>query len=1115
MNPFGNRAISASAGTGKTYALAHRYLALMAAGVPPDRICALTFSRKAAGEIFDTIVGRLCAAAADPAARAATAADIARHVSSVTAPAQAEEYVLLLRRLLDQPHRLRIGTLDSFILGIVRAFPLELGLPPDARPMNNDGGEAQTLRQTLLTRLFDPRQRERDDVNDRAGAAILNAFRQATFGTESKSLVVRLDKIIAEQYVFYRQHADKAWGIVDRVWPGARWWEEVEETERRQVETPAYGEALRLAFGADKRPAQLGETCIKIALAAAAHTAETFWPEQVVKNSVTPQLFKQACDAAVPELDYYGKRYALPRELWPPLRAALANLVGVEIARAGQRTAGLRALLERYDALYGEAQRRDGRLTFEDLSRLLADPAQRPSRNADADDKLYIDYRLDGQLDHWLLDEFQDTSDTQWGAIENLVDEVVQDPARSFFYVGDIKQSIYGWRGGNYRLFGKVRQRCGILSDPDKDTLRKCQRSLPAVIDAVNAVFDGLPQWPAACDGGKGPHPAAVAAFMSEWTPHESARRDAGKGFVALLEYVPRKGDADRGPSDREDGDEDEGAGEAAQYEAIARVLADVQPTRKDLSVAVLVRSNRQGRACVDVLRRKLPDLPVVHEGTGGIVDNPVVTLLLALTRYAAHPADTLALRHVQMSPLAAALEAAGGGLAGFPAHFLAEVHAQGFAGALRAWGERLAIQDPFGRQRLRELLAAAEEFDAAGSCDTDAFEDHIRAYQVKAQAAAGAVRVMTIHQSKGLGFDMVLAPFDPRDRSFADTRLRMLHSDLGRDERTAGGWVLQPPKREVLQAAGGAPVDAFDAARAEDNFAQLCVLYVAMTRAKQALYLLVPQRPRTSQTVREADLLRERLAGAGEPAGALCGLPTLYAHGDRDWCDKPGRPVGGAVAPPADAPPAPLRVAFVPDVLRREPSKEQAEGKAYPASWLFRELAGDVRVFGSALHRLFERIEWIEDADIEGLVTAWRAESMEPAAVVRNVEKQFRDCLRSPEALALLRRPAGAARCEVWRETPFSVVRDGKGGTEIVIGRFDRLIVERDGEGRPVRATVVDFKSNRVETDAALREAAAGYAVQMRDYAAAAARLLGLPVEQAATRLLFTRLAKVVAMPS
>ena len=1113
MNGFTHCAISASAGTGKTWALAHRYIALLAAGVPPDRICALTFSRKAAGEIFDTIVERLCRSASDAREREQTARNIIRQMSGALAPPDAKAYVALLRTLLNQSHRLRVGTLDSFILGVARAFPLELGLPPDIRPMDNDGGEAQALMQAILTRLYDPRQRDRDDTNDRAGAALLEAYRQATFGKEGKGLARLLEGAIRDGFDFYRQHGSKAWGSVDRIWPTGRWWEAVTAAELAQAADPVYLDALRQAFGTASRALTLGETCATIAATATAHIPERPWPETLSETVLSQLLCNIGNPMAVPALQYYKKPYTLPATLWPPLRAALCNLVNVEVRRSVEQTAGLRALLEGYDARYAEAQHRDGRLTFTDLARQLGDPAHQPSLNPDCD-RLYIDYRLDSQLDHWLLDEFQDTSDIQWRAIANLADEVTQDAEqrRSFFYVGDIKQSIYGWRGGNYRLFSRVGADCKI---PRGEPLVACHRSLPAIIETVNAVFDTLGAWTPRAGCERGPHPTAVSAFMAEWQPHVSARCDAGEGFATLLEYDPKGADL-----------EADDPGDPAQYEAISSVLAEVQPIRQGLSVAVLVRGNKQGRVCADVLRRRLKGVPVVHEGTGDIVDNPVVTLLLALVRYAAHPADTLALRHLQMSPWVEFVSAEAAGSEGFSGRFLAQVHTSGFAGALRAWGATLegtgALRpdDAFGRQRLGELLAAAEAFDATGSRDPDAFCDHIRAHQVKSEAAAGAIRVMTIHQSKGLGFDLVLVPFDPQAKGFCNTSgIGFLRSDCGQDKPDADGWVLQPPQRVALEAAAGAPVAALEAARAEENFAQLCVLYVALTRAKRALVLFIPKASQKSATVRDADVLRERLSGEPDGSTTRYGLTVLHTAGNPAWMtDIPAIPDKGSATPWGAVSAHPLAVTFVAEATRREPSKERAEGRPFPARYVLDREASDVRSFGSAIHRLFERIAWIEDADIEAVIADWRAASPEPESLLRDVETQFRNCLSAPAVRAVLTRPEGPApvdgqtdmRAEVWRETPFDYVREGAGGREIVTGRFDRLVITRDRSNRPRAASVVDFKSNRVTTIAEMAETAAGYKTQMQDYAMAAARLLGLPAAAVTTTLLFTRLAKI-----
>ncbi len=1093
--PVKNIALSASAGTGKTYRLALRYLALMAAGVPPDRICALTFSRKAAGEILDKIVEQLCRAAGSPAGRAEIAAGLRRESLGATPADTPAAWLALLRALIDSQHRLRIGTLDSFLLSIVRTFPFELGVPPDVQPMDGDGGEAQTQRQALLLRLLDPTHRP-GPAGEQARTTLLDALRQAQFGRATKTLSRNVDGIIAEDYGFFLDHGAPpiAWGELDRIWPPAtQWW----AAAQTAIPDTLPGDLLT-SFGSVGRPLQLGRTCSHIAEVARAHAPDKPWPAEITGTSV----FAQLCDAArlgspAVSVSYYNKGYRLPDALWQPLRAALANLFRVEVERACRATAGRHRLLSLYDSLYRDAQRADGRYTFEDLARLLGDPQHLPSRQAGAADRLYIDYRLDGDLDHWLLDEFQDTSNMQWAAIRNLIDEVVQDPHRSFFYVGDTKQSIYGWRGGNHRLFGQVLDEAGggiARGEP----MIVCHRSVPAIIDTVNRVFDGLAGWTPANGETAGLRTAAVSDFRSQWGKHESAHPDDHAGFTSLLEYEPKQ----KGESPAED---EEAFDDPAEFEAVAEILRTVEPLRHGLSAAVLVRSNEAGRQCVDTLRRTLPAVPVVHEGTGGIVDSPVVTALLALVRYCAHPGDTVVKRHLQMSPLGADPRpptpnpppSTPVDWDALPGEFLSGIQNNGFAVMLRHWGARLGALDSFGKQRLAELCGVAEQFDATGSRDADAFCACVEEARLKNFAAAGVVRVMTVHQSKGLGFDLVVVPFSTRSRSFG--------APGDPEFLAASDWVLKPPVKAVIEATGGPPLDAVEAARSQANFSQLCVLYVALTRAKRALYMLVPKAAKSSSAVREADLLRDRLTGgAGADAGPD-GLHELFAHGDPEWFAK------AAVRPestPATAV-APVSVDYATRLARHEPSKELGAARTLPAQWMFTLESGDVRAFGSALHGLFQRIEWIETADVDALVAAWRATTAGSPAVLRDVEQQFRDCLKREEVRRCLARPSGEA--VVWTEAPFDLVVTRDNERRIVSGRFDRLVVERDAAGRPAGATVVDFKSDRVETDTDLRARAASHTAQMRDYMHVTAQLLGLRPTAVKSVLLFTRVGRVV----
>ncbi|MCK5584518.1 UvrD-helicase domain-containing protein, partial [Candidatus Bipolaricaulota bacterium] len=323
------------------------------------------------------------------------------------------------------------------------------------------------------------------------------------------------------------------------------------------------------------------------------------------------------------------------------LLSLVAHIVHVNLESAMQRTEGTYALLNRYNAEYETSTRAGGTLTFEDAQFLLSSTNQRNngtclSRQPSQENRLCIDYRLDARLDHWLLDEFQDTSDLQWDVLSNLAEEILQDDSgqRSFFIVGDVKQAIYGWRGGNPRLFGMLLDLYEEVIETK--TLTASQRSCPAIIKMVNDTFGELPS-------NKLP-PGAIASWTRFWEPHESAERPARfNGIATLLEPPCDGGDYKPTAEDR--------------YRIVAGLLNEIEPLKRGLSVAVLVRSNGDGKAVVDYLRSACPGLPVVHEGRAAIVDNPVVSLMLSLVKFAAHPGDMYAWRHLQMSPLATTLD--------------------------------------------------------------------------------------------------------------------------------------------------------------------------------------------------------------------------------------------------------------------------------------------------------------------------------------------------------------------------------------------------------------------------------------------------------------------------
>ncbi len=1076
-----NLAISASAGSGKTFQLAHRYIRLMALGVAPERIVALTFSRKAAGEILDSIVRYLREAAATERQAGVTAGRIGRPEADVAF------FRTCLRQLVSSLHRLHVGTLDSFIVGVVRAFPLELGIAPELNLMDDTGTTALEAHRLVLGRIFNS-----PDMEPGARREFLESLRQATFGQEEKQIERVLGQVIESCRHLLRAAPDAdAWGNPGRIWPPdqARVW-----TESGAIDAPAAATLLRQELASVGWPADVVASVARFADFAETSDEFSAW-DDVFASRVMEQVleFWQSLSAGGVEVWFRKKAYPVPAAVGAPLAELVLRVLGMEIRRALERTRGIHSFLSRYERMYDELVRRQGGLTFTDAQYLLteANPhsgGAQLSRLADA--RLYIDYRLDCRLDHWLLDEFQDTSNLQWEVLRNLADEILQDVSgqRSFFYVGDVKQAIYGWRGGNPLLFDRIlEQYAGRMA---RQGLAVSQRSCQAVIDLVNAAFGELRE----------PIPEGVRTrWAGLWERHSCAtERVPASGCAMLVE--PACPDGAEKPVEED------------RFAVAAGVLREIRPLERGLSAAVLVRSNETGRRLADYLRNALPDLPVLHEGHAAIRDNPVVTLLLALVQYATHPGDTLALRHIEMSPLRAALGPLGLDAASLPAALLRELDESGFQAFVRRWGGRLqgaGALEPYERKRLNDLIVASGEFDAQGAHDGDAFIRFIEGYTVHESAREGAVRVMTVHQSKGLEFDVVIVPdLQPAGNSdmLRSAEDYLLACEQGTD---AARWVLKSPRRVVAEADPEL-ARQMELVNAASCYEELCVLYVAFTRARRGLYVVTSYPGKTAKSFTPAAFVKNQLTGdlkpdTGRPltiGGQAC--VCLHACGDADWHREvqqaaPAAPAAAAAEWPADFG---GRASQRRALERVEPSgRERAERSA---AWLFAAESRDVLEFGTAIHELFEKVTWDGEADGERLIREWEPTSSCRESIRLDVAEQFRQALRAPEVRGALARPRGDV--ELWHEKRFDIVLDDAW----VSGAFDRVVVVRGPKGRVERAEILDYKSNRIASDAELKQAAETYRGQLELYRRALAAILKCPERRIAARLLFTRVGRV-----
>ncbi len=1075
--------ISASAGSGKTYQLVRRYLHLLALGVEPQRIAAMTFTRKASGEFFNRILNRLSELAAGKLDPDVFFKDMKPQ------PAQWPDFLKLLREMTQSMQQLRLGTLDSFFASVQACFPLELGLPLGASVM--DENAALEARSEVLAGLIDRIYREHDEVG---ATALLEGFKIATFGAEEKQAESRLEDWIAESHDLWMEREDEAlWGDPTAIWPSPK-------APTRRSPLPTLTEAVvRLRSAID--PDQMFTV----------KTAEK-WRELVDGLLLTepglalPKAAKTLLEKCSEgwddlrrgnaELTFWQKKTFTGAQAEALLHVC-ETLLARELLLRCKRTRGTASVVAGYEQEYARSVRGQGRLSFADVQRLLARAAAEWLHTAGAE---ALWYRLDSRYDHWLFDEFQDTSFQQWYVVRGLVEEIVQSDTgeRSFFAVGDPKQSIYLWRQAEPKLFQQI-----LDAHPAKagrgiqrQELAESYRSAQAVLDAVNAVFGDAEALARLLPG---------STKLWQFSRHEAAKKEL-VGYATML-FPERVATGEEQP---------------APDDIAVQLLNAVQPLRRGMTCAVLVRGNAKAQEIADKLRAETGMEVVCESKQTPATDNAATLALLSVLQLAAHPGDTFALEHLRMTPLWPVIEGMGkldeDGRAPSPVAALCRsvqrlVFNEGFVGFAKLWTEHieqvLVPLDAFTAMRLTQFGDLAAAFDESGSRDLDDFIAHARAYTLRTRGASAAIQVMTVHAAKGLEFDMVILP-DLGGDGMNQVRSRDLIRR--RDDEGLVQWVLQEPPSayakidEVLSAERTETME-------RTGFESLCRLYVAMTRAVHGLYLITEPPPKTeskAEYMKTSRLLHEILGtgtGETESVGDLA-VVRAWENGEREWFT--GKTFVDAV-PTASVtvrePLGPLLRRTQPMTKRRTPSGEEdfkLKGSVHfsPGRQAGREL-------GSLVHALFEQVEWLDEGfDEAALGARWTELELDQRDAFPQAQAQVVSTLRSAACRAAFALPD--AHAQLWRERPFDLVLDDGGWLS---GVFDRVIVERDAAGKARRVRIIDFKTDDVPTDVIMDEKVAGYAPQLALYRQAAARLTGVALEHISATLVFTRVARLRAV--
>lgn len=1093
-----NEMILASAGSGKTWQLTNRYIALLGlqlkSNIPvtPERIVAVTFTRKAAGEFFDSILVKLAEAAANPKKAASLAADSNDPFAPVLQSLDSDDYRKLLRIFINRMPRLFLGTLDSLFSNILRAFPAEFGLTADFEVMDD---YQSALAQAQVYRSVFERQAGESKDPSKAQKDFLESFRRATFGKEESRIVRYLDTFVEDLHDLYLSASSgEKWGNPKAVWKdGSGGW------IASGIDVKEEFEKLFASFEANPDPKQINwKYWEEFRDAMAEHQ-----PGSPIKGRVEYMLKAFLANwkdilAGHAEIKFNRKVHSFNPDECTSIRRLVQYIVGSELVVKLQRTHGIWELLHLYESTYANEIRRQGQLTFQDLQLLLAGLDKEETATAAIlsqipgdDDRLRIDYRLDARYDHWLLDEFQDTNITQWKVIANLIDEVVQDTSgtRSLFQVGDVKQAIYAWRGGDTRLFREIENRYNI--NAERISLRNLDvswRSGFDVIDPVNRVFGnrekleklGLPE---------------QTIDQWEWNDHAVAppnQDDAG--ITCLLNPIPPDGEK----LEKED-----------SFALVVGILEEIQPVERGISCAILVQTNRNGTELVDYIRAH-SSIPVVSESDVLIAsDNPLSRAIVSYFRCAAHPGDTFSWEHLHMSPFRKVIERDNLTAGSLSSQTIKLLFDSDFESVTRSFIEQISSAfgqplDEFTEERAEEFALAARLFDEKGSRDIDDFLAYIERHTTREPVASSAVQVMTIHKSKGLTFDAVILP-DLKGNSLTTAR-----SEIGakEDKDRSIEWVLDLPIRPIVEAD---PIlsEHLASKEAEAAYEALCKFYVALTRARYANYLITDPVPKTSRSQNFVKLLELVLAEGFEEevttfheTEASLRYQSDTPRTDRNWFKGFERKSAPEEEPPLALP------QFEADRFRpRRRTPSSSEEYTVPAAQIFHPSGSNAREFGTLVHSMFEELEWYSSNSMETLARNWRDQTITNTEQIETALAEVANCFEETEVQRLMSRPDGNS--ELWREKSFEILI----GNEWLSGTFDRVVIEKSHDGIPEKARIIDFKTDRISESKEMESACEKYRSQLETYREVLKKMLLLPDESIELTLIFTHPAKVAKL--
>jgi ATP-dependent helicase/nuclease subunit A len=849
--------VAANAGTGKTHVLSRRVLRLLLAGTPPARLLCLTYTKAAAAEMARRVLDEL--------ARWVTADDAAlgEHLLALLDRAASDEERVRARRLfaltIETPGGLKVQTVHGFCERVLQRFPLEAGVSPSFEVLDDD--RRRRLVREATDHVLAAAARDRSGpLGSALGRLLVHAGDAALDGLLASALAETAWLEALERMPGGLEAASAALAESLALDPGIS--EACREAKLASVLPDADVQRLAVVFAESgaKTDLERGEK-LASALASAGMRRvevlrEVFLTQQdQPRKSLATKAVRTAQPALVERLEEARDRFAV---LWEQRKLAALHAA----------TTALWSISAAVQQRCHEVKAASASLDFDDLVRLTAALLAGPSAAE------WVLFKLDGGLDHILVDEAQDTSPLQWQVVEALAHEFfagagAREVVRSVFAVGDEKQSIYSFQGAAPHMFAATGARFeqairAAGARFERVALTTSFRSVPAVLETVDAVFADPDRTPGLTAG--------------EAPVRHVARRSGQAGLVEFWEPI--------GPAP-EAGEELWSPAEAAlprpPAEALAEAIAHTIRTWLDSGerlastdrpvrpgdILVLVR-RRQPFAAPMVAALERAGVPVAGADRLRLTASIAVEDVLAALRFALLPEDDLTLASVLKSPLigfgdddllALATDRKGslwhalGERAGSEPRYAEAVE------LLRRWraradrsppyemiatmldgdGMRARLLDRLGGEvaaPLEALLDAAVRDDAVAPPSLQGFLSRLQESQLEIrrdmEMGRDEVRVLTVHGAKGLEAPIVFLPdtcsAHPGGRPGGTLPAPGLAADA------QGPAPVLWPIKGTSKLAVVAEARAERARREAEERNRL--LYVALTRARDRLYI-------------------------------------------------------------------------------------------------------------------------------------------------------------------------------------------------------------------------------------------------------------------------------------